>query len=304
MTLATATTQDDLTGRVALVTGGGRGIGRAIAFSLAAAGASVAVMARSSDQVAETAARIDEAGAQAMPLTADVTDLEAVEYAVERIERWRGPVDILVNNAAVSGPIGPLWEVDADEWMRTMDINVRGTFVCARAVLPTMIARRRGCIINLASHAGVHRWPQVSAYAVSKSAVIKFTENLAAEAKRTGVVVFALHPGTVTAGMTEDLLGVDAPSDSPTGRVASWFRLQLAQGRGVPPERAGELVVTLASGRADALSGRYLTAYDDVEELIGRADDIQRDDLRLLRLRELDSALHRRVDMSAFSRVR
>jgi hypothetical protein len=92
--------------------------------------------------------------------------------------------------------------------------------------------------------------------------------------------------------MTEDLLDADEPADSPAGRVASWFREQIAQGRGVAPERAGELVATLASGRADGLSGRYLTAYDDLEELIGRAADIQRDDLRTLRLRDLGTVRH------------
>jgi NAD(P)-dependent dehydrogenase (short-subunit alcohol dehydrogenase family) len=243
-------------------------------------------MARSTNQVAETAKLIDAGGACSMPLSADVTDLQAVEYAVERIEQWLGPIDILVNNVALSGPIGPLWEIDADEWMRTMDVNMRGTFICARAVLPSMVARRRGCIVNLASSAGAHRWPQVSAYAVSKAAVIKFTENLAMETRHSGVAVFAVHPGTVAAGMTEDLLSADVPGDSPAGQVANWFRQQFDQGRGVPPERAGDLAVTLASGRADALSGRYLTVYDDVEELIERAAEIRRDDLYTLRLRE------------------
>jgi short-subunit dehydrogenase len=85
-----------------------------------------------------------------------------------------------------------------------------------------MVARRRGRIIKLASHAGIHRWPQVSAYVISKSAVIKFTENLAVELKRTGVAVFALHPGTVTAGPTEELLGADVPGDSPPSRRVAW----------------------------------------------------------------------------------
>ena len=255
-------------------------------------------MARSTDHVAETATLIEAAGAHALPLIADVTDLQAVDHAVERIEQWLGPIDILINNAAVCGPIGPLWEVDPDEWTRTMDVNMRGTFVCARAVLPGMVARRRGCIVNVASHAGVYRWPQVSGYAVSKAAVIKFTENLAVETRHTGVAVFALHPGTVPAGMGEDLLSADVPGDSHVGHVASWFRQQFALGRGVPPERAGELVVTLASGRADALSGRYLTAYDDLAELIGRAAEIRRDDLYTLRLRELDPAQHSRANMS------
>jgi NAD(P)-dependent dehydrogenase (short-subunit alcohol dehydrogenase family) len=285
-----STATKELRGRVALVTGGGRGIGRVIASSLAIAGASVAVMARTSKEVELTAALLDAAGAIAMPLTADVTDMRAVEYAVERIERWLGPIDLLVNNAGTSGPMAPLWEVDADDWMRTMDVNLRGTFVCTRVVLPSMIARRQGRIINLASRAGVHRWPLVSAYAVSKSAVIKFTENLAVETRPYGVAAFAVHPGTVSAGMTTALLNADPPTDSSAGRVANWFRQQFADGRGVPPERAGDLVLTLASGRADALSGRYVTAYDDVEELIRRADEIQRNDLRTLGLREVEPA--------------
>jgi NAD(P)-dependent dehydrogenase (short-subunit alcohol dehydrogenase family) len=279
-----------LRGRVALVTGGGRGIGRAIAFSLASAGASVAVMARTSEEVEDTATLLDAAGAIAIPLTADVTDVRAVQYGVEKIEQWLGPIDLLVNNAGICGPIAALWEVDADDWMRTMDVNLRGTFVCTRVVLPSMIARRHGRIINMASHAGVHRWPLVSAYAVSKSAVIKFTENLAVETRPYGVAAFAVHPGTVNAGMTEALLNADPPADSSAARVAKWFRQQFAEGRGVPPERAGDLVLTLASGKADALSGRYVTAYDDVEDLIRRADEIQRNDLRTLGLREAEPA--------------
>ena len=280
----------ELRGRVALVTGGGRGIGRVIASSLASAGATVAVMARTSAEVVDTATQLDAAGGRVMPLTADVTDSRAVEFAVERIEQWFGAIDLLVNNAGISGPMAPLWEVDADDWIRTMDVNLRGTFVCTRVVLPSMIARRQGRIINIASHAGVHRWPLVSAYAVSKSAVIKFTENLAVETRACGVAAFAVHPGTVSAGMTTALLDANPPIDSSAGRVANWFRQQIADGRGVPPERTGDLVLTLASGRADALSGRYVTAYDDLEELIRRSDEIQRNDLRRLGLREVEPA--------------
>jgi NAD(P)-dependent dehydrogenase (short-subunit alcohol dehydrogenase family) len=123
---------------------------------------------------------------------------------------------------------------------------------------------------------------------VSKSAVIKFTENLAVETRPHGVVAFAVHPGVVAAGMTEAVLNADAAAGSSAARVATWFRQQLADGRGVPPERAGDLVLTLASGRADALSGRYVTAYDDMEDLISCATEIQRNDLRTLGLREVE----------------
>ena len=261
----------DLTGQVAFVTGGGRGIGRAIAQSLATAGAAVAVTARSTDQVANTAALIEAAGGCALALTADVTDRRAVERAVADVELQLGPVDLLVNNAGVGGPIGPVWEVDPDEWWQTFDVNLRGLFLASRAVLPGMVARQRGRIVNVASNAGAHRWPLVSAYAISKAAVIKFTENLAKETKRQGVTVFAMHPGIVEVGLAEAVLAADAPSDSATGRVAAWLRQQIAEGRAVPPERAGQLVVTLASGRADTLSGEYITVYDDANALIERA---------------------------------
>ena len=287
MTTSTDSGAPDLGEQVTLVTGGGRGIGRAIAQALATAGAAVAVMARTADEVAETAALIDATGGRAVAVTADVTDRQAVERAVATIERQLGPVDVLVNNAGVGGPIGPLWGVDPEEWWRTIEINLRGVFLCSRTVLPGMVARQRGRIINVASQAGVHRWPQVSAYAIAKAAVIKCTENLAAETKRAGVTVFAIHPGVVMVGPTAALLQAEAAAGSAEARVAAWFRQQIASGREVSVERAAALVTVLASGRADALSGRYLTVYDDIDALIARAEEIQRQDLYTLKLREV-----------------
>jgi NAD(P)-dependent dehydrogenase (short-subunit alcohol dehydrogenase family) len=279
--------EGNLAGQVALVTGGGRGIGRTIARSLAAAGAAVAVTARSTDQVIETADLIIEMGGRALALTADVTDGRAVEGAIADVERLLGPVDLLVNNAGITGPLGPLWEVDPEEWWRTMDINLRGIFLCARAVLPGMVARRHGRIINIASNAGVYRWPQVSAYSVSKAALVKLTENLAVETKNDGVAVFAVHPGIVTIGLTEQAMTTKLPEDSPAGRAMGWIRQEVEAGRAVPPERGAVLVVRLAAGQADALSGRYLTVHDDLDALIERAAEIRRDDLYMLRLCEL-----------------
>jgi NAD(P)-dependent dehydrogenase (short-subunit alcohol dehydrogenase family) len=272
-----------LADQVALVTGGGRGLGRCFAQALATAGAAVAVVARSADQVAATVRVIEDAGGQALGLVADVTDRQAVERAVDVIQQRLGPVDLLVNNAGVWGPLGLMWEVDAEHWWHTLEINVRGTFLCARAVLPAMSARRRGRIVNIASHAGVFRWPQSSAYAISKAAIVKLTENLAAETRKHGVVIFTFHPGIATIGLTDEALAMDAPPGSP----AAWIQDEVAAGRAVPPERGAEVLLYLASGRADALSGRYLTVHDDVAGLVARADEIRRDDLYTLRLREL-----------------
>lgn len=273
----------DLNGQVALVTGGGRGLGRRFAVALAAAGAAVAVLARSADQVAATAASIEAAGGRALALTADVTDSAAVEQAVTSVERQLGPLDLLVNNAGVGGPLGPAWEVDARDWQRTLEINVFGGYLCARAVLPGMTARRRGRIINLASNAGVFRWPLASAYSVSKAAVVKLTENLAAETRRYGLAVFAVHPGVTSIGLTELALAPDAQPSGP----AAWLRQEAAAGRLVPPELAAELVVLLASGQADALSGRYLTVHDDILALVAQADEVQRRDAYTLRVQPL-----------------
>ena len=186
-----------LVGQVALVTGGGRGIGRAIAHVLAKAGARVAVVARSADQVTETVAQITASGGQALAVTADVSDRQAVAAAVRTVEQQLGAVDLLINNAGISSPLGPLWEVDPDEWWRSMEINIRSIVLCSAAVLPTMIARRQGRIINVASGMGTVSTPNFSAYITSKTAVIRLSEVLASETKPYDIQVFAIDPGLV-----------------------------------------------------------------------------------------------------------
>ncbi len=139
--IAAAWGDGDLSGRVAIVTGGGRGIGRLVAEALAAAGAAVAVTARSEDQLAETVASIASAGGTAIALPGDVTDPEYVTAAVHLVERLLGPIDLLINNAGIAGPIGPVWEVDAGEWWRTFGVNLQGVFLFAHAVLPGMVTQ-------------------------------------------------------------------------------------------------------------------------------------------------------------------
>jgi NAD(P)-dependent dehydrogenase (short-subunit alcohol dehydrogenase family) len=266
-----------LRGQVALVTGAGRGIGRVFARALAD---------RSPDQVAETVALITAAGGRALAVPVDVTERAAVDAAVAAVERALGPVDLLVNNAGVWGPVAPVWEADADAWWRAMEVNLRGSFLCSRAVLAGMVARRRGRIVNIASHAGVHRWPTVSAYAVSKAAIVKLTENLAAETSRLGVRVFAVHPGVVTIGLTDDAQALARRADpaSHEGRAAAWVLGEVAAGRAVPPERGAALVVALAAGRADALSGRYVTVDDDLTAMLARVASADGAGLYTLRL--------------------
>jgi NAD(P)-dependent dehydrogenase (short-subunit alcohol dehydrogenase family) len=241
----------ELAGQVAVVTGGGRGIGQAIAATLSAAGMTSAVLARSAAEVEETARMIVQAGGRARPFVADVTDASAVGKAFQEIERSLGSIAVLVNNAAIPGPIGPFWETDAEQWWRTLDVNMRGGMLCARAVLPGMVARRKGRIINIASSAIPVAY--FSSYATSKAALVRFTETIAAEVKPHGISVFAVGPGTVRTPMAEHSLR------SPDGQKwLPWFKRIFDEGLDVPVERPSCLVLELASGRATACRGDLL----------------------------------------------
>ncbi len=167
-----------------------------------------------------------------------------------------------------------------------MEVHVRGSFLCTRAVLPGMIARQKGRIVNVVSNAGVFRWPTCSAYSVSKAALIKFTENLAAETKREGIAVFAVNPGLATIGLTELAMNMEDSTESYAGRAAAWIRQEVEEGRAVPPEQGAQLIVSLAAGGADMLTGRYLSVDDDLGALVARGEEINREDLYTLRLRE------------------
>ena len=275
-----------LRGQFAVVTGGGRGIGRIFAKALAAAGATVAVIGRAIDDLQETVRQIETAGGRAVAAAIDVADRAQVDDGLARLESTVGSVDLLVNNAGLWGPIDDLWKVDPEDWWQTMEVHVGGTFHCCRAVLPGMVQRGAGRIVSIVSHAGVHRWPTCSAYSVSKAAVIKLMENLSFETRRQGVTVFAFHPGLIAAGLGQQAIDMRAPQGSPSDRAASWIRSEFAAGRSVSPERAARFLVGLASGDADRLSGRYLTVFDDLRALQARAEEIAEGDLLTLGLRD------------------
>ena len=270
---------DDMNGSVALVTGGGRGLGRAFAQALAEEGAAVAVTARSEDQLRETVELIDKAGGRAVAIPADVSDERAVERAVSTTEQQLGPVDVLVNNAGVAGATGPTWEISFNEWKRVSEINLFGSFLCARAVLPGMIARRRGRIINLSSGASLRPLLYASAYGASKAALNYLTNCLAGETKAYGISVFAYAPGLVRTPALEAALSSAHES------IREGLSRQVEEGRVTPIERSVEMFMFLASGRADSLSGRYIHVGNDEDDLLRRADEIQRDDLYTVRLR-------------------
>jgi len=274
-----------LEGMVALVSGGGRGVGRLLSARLAGAGAAVGLIARSADELTAAAGDIRRAGGMAAAAVADVTDRRATAAAVGELRGRLGAADILVNNAGISGPVGPLWEAPPAGWWRAVEVNLGGAFVLTQLALEHMIPAGRGRIINITSHAGVYRWPLLSAYAASKAALVKLTETLAEETRPHGVSVFSVDPGLLPIGLGGVALGTTAGRRTPEGRVGGWIRDQFAAGRGADPEEAARLILALASGRADRLSGRHLCVTDNLDGLLSRIDQIERDDLHTLRLR-------------------
>ncbi len=251
----------ELEGQVALVTGGGRGIGANVARELAAAGMRVAVSARSADQVEEVARDLG-----GFAIAADVSKREDVEAMVARVEQELGPIDLLVANAGIAIWENPAWEVDPSDWWRVHEVNVYGVYLCCRTVIPGMIERGRGRIVITSSGASYLPGSTSTAYSSSKAAVTRFGETLARQLEPHGIPVFPISPGLVRTEMTENAFPDDAP----------W----------TPPEAAPKLVAALASGRFDTLSGRYLHAeHDPPEQLEQRIDEILRDDLNAIRLR-------------------
>ena len=269
-----------LDGQVALVTGAGRGIGRAIALALSDAGAAVAICARSQGEVTGVAGEIEGRGRHALAVRCDVTDRQEVERMVAAVEETIGPVTLLANNAGRFGPVGPLAAIDPDNWWQALEVNVRGPLYCARAVLPGMLARGHGRIVNVSSGVGFAAIPMLSAYVVSKTALYRLSENLAAETRGHGVMVFAIDPGLVRTAISESALSCGEPS------IEQWFKDAFAHQEDVSTAAAATLVVQLAAGAADVLSGRNIDVSNDVAQMVARAADIEKRDLYVLRERE------------------
>jgi NAD(P)-dependent dehydrogenase (short-subunit alcohol dehydrogenase family) len=213
---------DRLAGQTAIVTGAGRGLGRAIAVTLASEAAVVVAIARSAGEVDETVALIRGSGGRASGVVMDVTDRSAFGRTVTEVGESWGAVDLLVNNAAVIAPLGPAWQVPMDEWWRLVEINVLGPMNGAHAVLPAMTAARRGRIVNIVSGVGLQSVENMSAYATSKAALIRLTEALALDAADHGIAVFALDPGYMTTSMSHYLAYSEA-GQRWTPRAASLF---------------------------------------------------------------------------------
>lgn len=249
-----------LAGRTALITGGGRGIGAAIAIAFAHEGARLLIASRSEAQLKIVAEQCSSVGAECTVSVADVSVQTAVSSVVSEAIGKLGTVDILVNAAGIYGPIGPIVEIDIDDWVRALHVNLLGTLFTCRAVLPTMIERRTGTIINFSGGGATSPLPRFSAYGVSKAAVVRLTETLAEEVAQYGIRVNAIAPGAVDTALQDEVLSAGERAGELYQRIAALREFGTG---GTPISVPVDLAVFLASETSVGLTGRLISAPHD-----------------------------------------
>jgi NAD(P)-dependent dehydrogenase (short-subunit alcohol dehydrogenase family) len=269
-----------LDGETVIVTGAGRGIGEAVAHAFAQGGANLVLLARTRHEVDRVARQTAERGVTSIALAGDVSkrsDLHGLVAAA--LERF-GRIDVLINAAGVYGPIGPFAGIDLDQWTAAIEINLMGTVFATHAVLPHMLAQRKGVIINFSGGGAVQPLPRFSAYGTSKAAVVRLTETLAEEVKESGVRINAIAPGAVNTRLLDQVLAAGESA----GNAFYAKALEQKENGGTPPERAAELAVFLASSLGQGVTGRLISAvWDDWKSLPARAGELGRSALFTLR---------------------
>lgn len=252
----------EFTSKVVLVTGAGRGIGKEIALAFAREGARVAVVSQSS-RGSETAAELSKSS-ESKAFIGDVANEQFVSETAEEIVRAWGRIDVLVNAAAVLGPTGPVQETPPAEWLRTLEVNLFGTYLTMRAAIPSMLAAGRGKIINFAGGGAAYSYPKFSSYASSKAAVVRLTETVADELAADNIQVNVVAPGAVETDMLRQVRRAG-------GEVRTLVTVDLPV----------KLVLFLASTSSDGITGRFIHSKDDYREMAGR---LKEDTLRLRRV--------------------
>jgi NAD(P)-dependent dehydrogenase (short-subunit alcohol dehydrogenase family) len=252
-------TTNILENQVAIVTGAGRGIGKAAALALARAGAAVVLAARSDGEISGTASEIKQQGGRALAIPTDVSELVQIDHLLVLTLRAFGKVDILVNNAATVNPLGKVWEISPRAWHQSLAVNLFGPFLCARAVLPHMLERGSGRVINVSSGAAQSNLEGASAYTASKAALERFSGTLAAEVKSSGIVVTTFRPGIVDTAMQAEMRDTPAQQFPQADRWRQWH--QTGQLR--PASEPAMAILWLASKFAANANGQLFSMDDE-----------------------------------------
>jgi NAD(P)-dependent dehydrogenase (short-subunit alcohol dehydrogenase family) len=246
-----------LPGKVAVITGAGRGLGRAVARAFTKEGAKVVLAARNREEIAHVAEELRALKREALAIPTDVTDEEQVKQLVRKALEAYGTVDILVNNAGSRGPIGPIQEISLEDWEDTLKANLTATFLCSKAVLPTLMAKKQGKIINVATTSTPR--PNLTPYMVAKAGVAYFTKQLSREVKDFNIQVNAIHPGVMDTRMQEEIRKAGAKAIG-----TDMFERLKEEGILHPPDEPAKLLLFLASPAADGITGEFLS-FDDKE---------------------------------------
>jgi NAD(P)-dependent dehydrogenase (short-subunit alcohol dehydrogenase family) len=274
----------NLAGRAAVITGANQGLGRAIAEHYVNAGASVLLTARGSElleQTAEALRPLARAGQQILTLRGDVSQPNDCRAAVELATRTLDNCCILVNNAGVYGPMGPIEDVDWDAWVQTIQVNLFGTVLMCRALVPHLRASQYGKIINLSGGGATAPLPRISAYAASKAAVVRFTETLAHELRDAHVDVNAIAPGPLNTRLLDEVL---AAGPDKVGKEFFEKSLKQRGDGGAPLDKGAALATYLASAESDGISGRLFSAvWDDWPRLAQKREALAKSDIYTLR---------------------
>lgn len=272
----------ELSGKIAVITGAGSGIGQAVALEFSRSGAKIVCCGRREGKLLETASLIQQAGGEAFVVSTDVTQKDQVDRMVDRTLGHFGRIHILFNNAGSFSALGGLWEVDADLWWKDVETNLRGTMLCCQAVLPHMIERNEGIIVNMSGGGAEGPMTGGSGYGCSKAAILRLTDTLAAELRKTGssVMVFAMDPGFNRTAMTEGLARMEG--------VRKWLphvHRQLDTDDRNEPQDCARTMIELMRLAVPQLSGRMFHAGMDMGKIAKNADEIYEKDLRVLRPR-------------------
>ncbi len=243
--------------KVAIITGGGRGLGRSVALAFGKEGAKVALAARTKEQIEHVAEELRSLKKSAIAVPTDISDEDQVDRLVRKTLEAYGTIDILVNNAGARGAIGPIHKISLEEWEQTLRLNLTATFLCSKAVLPVMMEKREGKIINVVTTTTPR--PNLTPYMVAKAGVTHFTKQLSREVKEFNIQVNAIHPGVMDTQMQKELrkAGTEAVGTDMFERIKEEGMLH-------SPDEPAQLILFLATKAADGVTGEFLS-FDDKE---------------------------------------